>query len=640
VFLIQGIISVLLFFMHRRLLYKAMGFVSLLILPAIIDAQTTNKLSYLYQEKLQKADEYYHLLNYRTAIDLYQQVLAKAGEDTSIICKIANSYNLLNNSTEAENWYRRAIVTNESTISPVFKLQFAQVLTINSRYDEALYWFKSYYKTISTDRRASEAIKSIENISRLYYDTTFYVVYPISINTPYAEFSPSYYKNGLVFLTDRNNQKTGLISRFISTIDASGNFATPVKFNTGIETKYNEGAVAFYDHFRKMIFCQNYSPDKMSRKQVNNITLQLFFAQCDSDNKWKNSQLLSFEDKNNSYSQPTITEDGKNLYFSSNMPGGFGGGDLYTSKFENGSWSNPINLGNRINTRGDEMFPFIYQDSILYFSSNGHGGLGGLDLFKINLKDSSSLENLGSPMNSPKDDFGIIVDKDGLTGYLTSNRINGLGLDDIYKFKVIRITLSIKITDDKTALPISNAEIYSVGDNGKMIGVSDQEGLCSLVVPVCKSFQIRIERKNYESKIYTFDSIKPSNNELAIIHIKTETKPKEEEKVILADDNNKIIEKPKNVIYKVQIRASRMPTSDRELKQKYKGDLKINNSFEDGWFKYSIGEFTSYKEAKSLLYASEVTDAFITAYIDNKKVHIVIAKATTRETAEDAPVRH
>lgn len=623
----------------RDFTLKTLSLSIFLVFSVIVNAQSTKKLSYINQERLQKADEYYNLLNYKGAVDLYREVLKEAGDDTAIICKTANCYRLVNNTTDAEEWYRKVIVNSENNIAPVYKLQFAQVLTINGKYDEAMYWFKSYYKTAGSDKRAIEAIKSIENMSTLYYDTTFYVVYPVSFNTPYAEFSPNYYKNGLLFLSDRGDVKSGLVSRYFISIDGPEMFGTPVKFTTGIKTNYNEGSVAFYNNSGKMIFSQNYSPDKISRKKVNDIPLQLFSAQHDSGKNWKNVQLLSFQDKNYSYSQPSVTEDGKKLYFASNMSGGQGGTDLYMSTFENGSWTKPINLGNRINTPGDEMFPYIYHDSILYFSSNGHGGLGGLDLFKINLKDTSVLENLGVPMNSPNDDFGIIVDNDGLSGYLASNRANGSGGDDIYKFKVIRITVTLKIVDANTALPVANAEIYSADtDHGKKIGTTDQEGICTVVIPVCKSFQMRIEKENYESKIYTFEPLKATNTQLAVINIKNEEKPKEE-KVILTDENNKIIENPKNVIYKVQILANRTPAPDIMLKHKYKGDLKINNFYEDRWYKYSIGEYSSYTEAKNCVYSSNVYDAFIIAYVAGKKVHISIAKAETKETQIVYPIR-
>ena len=629
-------------FLCKRLKYKAFGFAIFLILSTFVDAQTTSKISYLSLEKLQKADECYSLLNYTGAIRLYMEVLEKVGEDTSIICKIANSYKQLNDSKDAEEWYRRAVVNNENTINPFIKLQFAQVLTINGKYDEAVYWFKSYYKSISYDRRAVEAIKSIENISGFYLDTMFYVVYPVSFNTPYAEFSPTYYKNGLLFLTDRSDPKSGLLSRFFSVMDTSGNFGKPAKFTTGAKTDYNEGSVAFFDNYRKMIFSQNYSPDKISRKKVNDIPLQLFYAQLDKDNNWGSFQLLPFQDKNFSYAQPSITADGKKLYFSSNIPGGFGGNDLYVSVFENGTWAKPANLGKRINSPGDEMFPFIYHDSILYFSSNGHGGLGGLDLFKIELKDTGTIQNLGVPMNSSNDDFGIILGNEGQAGYFASNRANGTGGDDIYGFKEIRITVTIKIVDTNTTLPVAKARIYSVGknkDNEIKIGMTDDEGICMMVIPATKSFKMRIEKENYESQIFTFEAGKYTQNQLIVVNLKNENQPAEEEKIILTDENNKLIEDPKNVIYRVQILACRAPVSDAELKRKYRGSLKINNFYEDKWYKYYIGEYSSYSEARRCVYSSSVYDAFIIAYMNQKKVNITIAKAATKETEVERAIR-
>jgi tetratricopeptide (TPR) repeat protein len=640
--LIQGIFSMCFNFLCKRLKYRAFGFGVFLIFSTFVSAQTTSKLSYLSLEKLQKADECYSLLDYTGALSLYLEVFEKVGEDTSIICKIANTYKQLNDSKDAEEWYRKAVINNENTIKPSIKLQFAQVLTINGKYDEAVYWFKSYYKSISFDKRAVEAIKSIENMSSFYLDTMFYVVYPVAFNTTYAEFSPTYYKNGLLFLTDRGDPKSGLVSRFFSVIDTSGNFGKPTKFTTGVKTDYNEGSVTFYDNYRKMIFNQNYSPDKISRKKVNDIPLQLFSAQLDMNNKWENFLLLPFQDKNYSYAQPSITEDGKKLYFSSNIPGGFGGNDVYVSAFENGNWTKPANLGKQINSPGDEMFPFIYRDSILYFSSNGHGGLGGLDLFKINLKDTGTLKNLGVPMNSSNDDFGIILGNEGQAGYFASNRANGSGGDDIYGFKEIRITVTIKIVDKNTTLPVAKARIYSVGknnDNEIKIGVTDEEGICMMVIPASKSFKMRIEKENYESQIFTFEAGKYTQNQLIVVNLNNESKPTEEDKIILTDENNKPIEDARNVIYKVQILACRRPVSNAELKRKYKGDLKINNFYEDNWYKYYIGEYSSYVDARNCVFSSNVFDAFIIAYMNQKKVHITIAKSATKETEVGLPIR-
>jgi tetratricopeptide (TPR) repeat protein len=613
---------------------------------SFVGAQTNKKLTYLYQEKLQKANSYYEVADYKNAIELYKEIVEKTGDDTAIICKTAGAYRLLNDTKSAEAWYRRAVVGNESSINPIYKLYFAQTLTTNGKYEEAKYWFGEYNKTVSTDSRAFEGIKSIENLSRLYYDTVFYIVYPVSLNTKYSEFAPCFYKNGIVFLSDRNTvfykekstrTNKGFLELYFSGIDSTGDFSKPIKFNKDIAARYNEGPFTFFDDDKKMIFTKNQEANKIEKNKLNVVNLQLFSASQDVDGEWKNIQPLNFNDIKYSFAQPSVTKDGKTLYFSSNMPGGYGGADIYVSNFENGLWSMPTNMGAVVNTPGDEMFPHIYNDTVLYFSSNGHGGLGGMDIFKINLKDSHNAENMGVPINSENDDLGIIFDKDGLSGYLASDRPRGMGAEDIYGFKIVRITITVKIIDGFTALPIADAEIFSADSlNEKKLGVTDQEGSCTLIVPVCKSFQIKIKKDNYETKIYAFESIKLVLNKLTVIPIKTQ--PPKVEKILLTDENNKPIDNPKEVIYKVQIFASRVPASDRELKRKYKGELKINDFYENQWYKYSIGEYSSYTEARQCCFSCNVFDAFIIAYLKNKKIHISEAKTYTKETDVKSPI--
>ncbi len=691
------------FLKYKINIYKALGFVCIVFLISInAIAQTSKNLPYIYQEKLEKANEYYNLLNYKRAINLYLTILRKASKDTAIIYKIANSFRLLNDSKNAEEWYRQAITVSGNNINASNKLYFAQVLTINGKYDEALHWFKDYYTTApASDLRAKEAVKSLENISSFYFDTTFYVAYPVNINTKYAEFGACFYKNGIIFLSDRNLPKSGFLLRYFSIVDSAGNLSEPVQFITGIKSEYNEGPVSFYNNYKNMIFSQNSSSAIINKKRISEIPLQLFQAHQNSDNRWVTDTILPFINQKYSFTQPSVSSDGKTIYFSSNMPGGYGGTDIYMSKLQDTKWSAPINLGTKINTPGDEMFPYIFKDSILYFSSNGHGGLGGLDIFKIDVNGNGQLETFGVPVNSPNDDFGIILNKDGLSGYFASNRANGAGADDIYRFKLIRKALYVKIIDDKTMLAVSKAEIFT-GDtlHVKRIGITDQDGNCTLVVPICNSFQIRIKKEDYESKQYAFESVNSSQDKLAVISLKIEIKlaaipqntdslenesikntleavnsfqdniavitkktenestenikktenklpvipykaeiKHKEDKVIITDENNNPIHNPKNVIYKVQIWASRSPANEAELKLKYKGDLKINYFYDDRWYKYSIGEFSTYTEAKQCLYSSMVNDAFILAYMNNKRVQITIAKAATNETEVEKPVR-
>lgn len=617
----------------RKNIYRfILIFIAIQAFDKNIVAQTINYLSIPDKEKLIKADEHYFLLEYQQAVNLYLEIVSEAEKDTALLCRIANSYRMLNEHTKAEEWYRMAIVDNETTITAKYKLFFAQELAMNGKYDESLYWFQEYYKSEVNDQRALASIESIENLSALYYDTTFYVSYPVEINSAYAEFCPAFYNNEIIFLSDRDNPKTGFLSWFVSESGSDGAPIVAVKLDNQLKTQYNAGPLAFFDNNSKVIFCQNYSSEKLNKKQINEIPLQLFSADVDNEGHWINVQLLQFVKPEYSYTQPSVSSDNKSLYFSSNCPGGYGGADLYKCEFENGVWTDPINLGSTINTSGDEMFPFVFCDTVLYFSSNGHGGQGGLDIVKINLNKQDKVDLFGVPVNSSNDDFGLIINRDGLGGYYASNRPDGKGNDDIYAFKVIRITFTIKIIDDNTALPVSNAGIFT-GDEQK-IGSTDENGSCTLIIPVSQLFELRIEKENYETKFFTLDPIEIARGQKDVISITIS----EEDKIELTDQDGQIIDINENVTYKVQIFASRKPATKRELKRKYKGNLKIDSFYEDNWYKYSIGEYLSYTDAKKELFNCDVFDAFIIAYIDNKKVHISIAKSATSETSVESPI--
>jgi tetratricopeptide (TPR) repeat protein len=617
--------------LYKKQIYKLItSIIIFTALTSIAYAQNANELSVLNMEKLKKADEFYDLLKFKSALQLYLEIVRKSEEDTAILCRIANSYKMLNNHQKAEEWYSKAVVDNASTINSVYKLYFAQELEINGKYNEALFWFNEYNKAAVNDNRALASIKSIENHEKFFNDTLFYSIFATKVSTKFAEFCPAFYKNDIIFLTDRNNLSSAYLNWYISIPNNDGSLNDAVKFDNYVKTHYNDGPLAFFNNNRNVIFCQNYSTDKLDKKRINEIPLQLFSADVSEDGTWKNIQLLPFNNKDFSYTQPSVSSNGLTLYFSSNMSGGFGGVDLYKSEFINGSWDNPVNLGEKINTSGNEMFPFIYRDSTLFFSSNGHGGIGGLDIVKINLFKQDQIEQIGYPINSSDDDFGLILSKGGIGGYFSSNRQKGAGGDDIYGFKVIRSPVIIKIVDEITTLPVPDVEIYSI-DN-KQIGLTDNNGCSPILLPTAEVFGIRIKKDDYESKVY---NIEPGNElkDMELIKIKKS----EKEIVMLKDMNNQIINDHGAATYKVQIFASRKEASKKELKRKYKGKLEINKFFEDNWYKYSIGEYSTYIEAKKQLIECNVYDAFIIAYVDNKKVHITIAKSATKEADVSSP---
>jgi hypothetical protein len=590
-----------------------------------INAQKTRKLSYYNLQILEKANEYYDLGDYYSALTNYQKIDHKAPGDTFVNLRIAESYKMLNRFDLSEIAYSKILDNDQGeSMDAIHFLNYAQVLTINGKYNKALHWYKKYYLLNSRDSRGEAGIQTIENIDELYYDTIFYTVFPTEVNTIYDEYSPVYYENGVVFVSDRKKENVGSSSKgskpgytnwYFSSLVNDEKLGTPVQFNKELnfKTSFNEGPLVFYDNDRKTIFTQNGLVENKVKDDLTVLPVQLFYSQKEDKDNWSDIEMLNFCDNSSSFGQPAITSDGKTLIFSSNMPGGYGGSDLYMSRFEQNAWQKPENLGSIINTLGDEMFPYILDDSVLYFSSDGHGGLGGLDIFYLSLNQREKIEKIGLPVNSPYDDFGIIVSKDHMSGFFSSNRTGQMGNDDIYAFRIIRISLALKIMDGLTSSPISNADVISVsGADESKVGKTDENGYCKVILPVSQEIKIRVKKENFESQVFTYEPVmyKIESNQVLFVNNEKKEKPVVEKQETPEPETE-------DVIYKVQIMASRRAAMNWQLKRKYKGNMPINKSNEDNWHKYTIGEFKTISEACDCLISSHVEDAFLVAYKNN-----------------------
>jgi outer membrane protein OmpA-like peptidoglycan-associated protein len=299
-----------------------------------------------------------------------------------------------------------------------------------------------------------------------------------SVNTPYIEFSPTYYREGIVFVTSR--QRGGLydpklnttyFELFYAKLNKDGNPYKPKPFSLEINTKYHEGPVSFSANAEQMFFSRNdVIPQKKKRKEVRVAKNQLYAAQR-GEYDWENIQPLPFNDPAFNFMHPSISADGEKLYFVSDRPGGFGGYDIYVADKIDGKWMAPINLGPEINTPANEVFPFIHPTGVLFFSSNGHSGFGGLDLFLIDISQRvwGEIVNLGKSFNSPEDDFGLNMNATGTQGFFSSNREGGEGKDDLYVFnapnglegvKVARQILArISVKDIETGAALMGTKI-------------------------------------------------------------------------------------------------------------------------------------------------------------------------------------
>jgi len=285
----------------------------------------------------------------------------------------------------------------------------------------------------------------------------------------------------------------------------TGEWEPFVPFHTEhLKTFYHEGPMAFYDNYKKGAYTQsNLKDGKPVYDATGKVNLRIYFAEVAHLGEF--AHVAPFEYNNDGYStaHPSFTPDGKTMYFSSTNPTGFGDSDIYYSTFENGRWTEPVNLGTHVNTAEDESFPYISNDSTLYFSSNGHGTLGGLDMY-VSYKRNGEFGkpiNLGSPMNTMYDDFSLVADSTGRVGFIASNRPGGKGIDDIYFYIANYYFLAGEVRDIANKEKIPNAIVYAFNGNGELMDStkSDADGYFNLALPFDQDFKIRGEKEGYES---------------------------------------------------------------------------------------------------------------------------------------------
>ncbi|AWV98126.1 hypothetical protein DJ013_08040 [Arcticibacterium luteifluviistationis] len=465
-----------------------------------------------------------------------------------VLSKLAYSLYNINDYKQAEEYFSTlASLVRGSTESGNDILEkYAKVLAGNGKYEQSSnVW--SEYGAKSPNTRADDFKALQSNIQALKRNSSSYQTYYLPINTNNADFSPTKYNDGLVFVSARaknspikrvfawdyspfldlffiDNEKqletedgsmgAGLSSSDLdevaldnlTTDSYSANDGPTLSFKTamGFQTKpqlasdefsgklnssYHEGPCQFFENGERVIFTRN-GIKNLSYESDDGLNRVHLYLAKKTTRGWANLEGFPFNDGNYSTGHPAFMPGEKILFFVSDMPGGYGGTDIYYSKLENEQWQTPQNAGSDINTDGNEMFPFIDESSILYFSSDGHPGLGGLDLFTITLDENgnvaSGLHNLGEPLNSSSDDFGILSDKDFTKGYFSSNRKRGGSDDDIYRFTRTGDKLGCKdallsvITDEK---PIADLEFFyyelSDKDNVKK-GKTDAKGQMAL----------------------------------------------------------------------------------------------------------------------------------------------------------------
>lgn len=465
-----------------------------------------------------KADKLYEQFYFTGAIEKFNKV---DGLTTDGQRKLALSYKNIHKSFESEEVYSRFIHSKDVTPEDLFN--YASVLRMNEKYEESDAWMKQFELVAPLDYRAKNYVSSADLLEDILKDQGRYLITVLDVNTEQQEFGPSYYGSQVVFTSGRKSYKgvkrvynwDGLPFLNIYKSDVNlGQLTNPRFLNKDINNKYHEGPAAFTLDGNFMAFTQNNYEEK---SDDNTIKLQIFFSEKDKNGKWGEGVPFKLNSKDYNIGHPCLSSDGKVMYFASDMPGGLGGSDIYRiAKTDNGTWGEAVNLGNKINSEGSESFPF-YQESqeVLFFASDGHLGLGGLDLFISPESEEgvfSDVLNLGTPMNTRYDDFALIVDGNMRKGYFSSNREGGKGSDDIYSFQLLKpftFGKTIKgIVKDKQENILKGTQVYLYDDTGVTIDslITQEDGAYSFTVDPDKKFNLKGSKAKYFEGVNTADT--------------------------------------------------------------------------------------------------------------------------------------
>ncbi len=454
---------------------------------------TTAVIAFAFSVNAQKnflkdADVAYDNHQYFNAIELYKQAytkVKKADAKAKILFRTGESYQQINDLKGAETYYSKAIKAKYP--DPVAILNLADVLKAQKRYPEAIVEYNNYKKEMPSDPRGENGVKSSE-LAQQWMDakntpeTRLKVENMALLNSKESDFSPTYADpkkyTTLIFTSTRPGGAGGIdvtngqnhSDLYEAKLDKNGKWSTPAPLATTIVSKMNEASVAVSKKGDVMFMTR--CPEAKNKQ----LKCQLYVCKKQGPS-WAEPEALPFDIDTISFAHPAINVTGDVLYFTSKLPGGYGGKDIWMSTYskKDKAWGQPVNLGPTVNTQGDEMFPYMAEDDkTLYFSSNYHLGMGGLDIFKAEKsadgKFTKAPENLKYPMNSAGDDFGIVFEGKKIRGYFTSNRDGGKGSDDIYSFVLppLIFNLSGTVVSAKNNEPVANALIHLKGSSGDM----------------------------------------------------------------------------------------------------------------------------------------------------------------------------
>lgn len=456
--------------MNKQITYQKI--ISILLLLFVVQLCSA-------QLNANKGDRYFDKNLFREAIKYYELEI-KNGKKNTIdyaMIKLADCYRLLGEFELAEETYKKILKKKRNQEDPFNYINYGKTLKNSAKYAEAKEQFEIYIKMKPEDKMGPILLHSCDS-AQLWLEQTLgkEVTNVEKINTEYSDFSPLLVNNSeLIFSSSRPESKKAFVSfngglevdrMDIYKIDlyklSEEKKVNPINFGA-LNSALHEGAATFSIDGNEVYFTRTVKGTKDKNKNQVLSSLQIFYSKKDTTGKWT-EPVSAFSFNNHSYSvgHPSLSKDGQTLYFISDMPSGYGGTDIYyIEKNEAGEWvEEPINMGSEINTFRYELFPFIAANGVLYFSSDGHYGMGQLDILSTKKQGKSWKKptNLKPPFNSIGNDFGIVIDDNYFRGFFSSDRFNGVGAEDIYSFSEEEVPATLNIT--KNELRIKNNSIF------------------------------------------------------------------------------------------------------------------------------------------------------------------------------------
>lgn len=477
---------------------------------------------------LNKGNKEFEGLSYVKAVKYYQKSLSRK-ENSEARTNLAHSYRLMNDVKNAEREYERVIQLAGS--APINTFYYAKLLMETERYEEAKARFKEYIEKAPDDVVAKMLLASCNSVSSFKIDTTLYTVKPVDIDNVASIFGCVSYRDGIVCtaeketrLNSKKNPWTGksYLDLYFSQKDENGKWLSPQLLRGQINGQYHEGPASFSKDGSVVYFTRSnyygYNKLKKSSKGINNLKI---FKATLVDGKWKNIEDMPFNNDEYSSGHPCLSPDETSLYFVSDMPGGYGGTDIYVSMFDGGRWLPPMNLGPVINTPGNEMFPYAAEDGSFYFASDAHNSMGGLDVFVASYQNKRWLrpENLNYPLNSSKDDFAFVLSNDGKTGFISSTRSD---TDRVYEFTKNPPTFSVEgiVSDKKTGKALANTPVVLLKNNksDKIRLVTDANGKYQTALEAGNEYMILASREGYFSRSEEIDTKREKYSKVFVVN--------------------------------------------------------------------------------------------------------------------------